>query len=54
MENNIVWEWEDAVKFIMDRCDLSREVIETVLNLEFGYEDSIGLFEGSCETMTET
>lgn len=47
MENNNapIWEWEDAVEFIAERCDIDRDIIEEVLELEFEYERSIGIVE---------
>lgn len=47
MENNNapIWEWDDAVEFIAERCDIDTDIIEKVLELEFEYERSIGIVE---------
>lgn len=44
MDTNIpMWVWEDAVDFIAVRCNISREDIERVLELEDRYMREIGL-----------
>lgn len=50
MENNMpVWEWEDAVSFIAERCNIDRDTIEKVLELELDYERSVGIIDESEE-----
>lgn len=44
MDNNTpVYGFDDAVNFIAERCDISKEVIEKVLMLEEDYMRSIGI-----------
>ena len=44
MENiTPVYDYEEAVNFIAERCDTSKEVIEKVLMLEEDYMRSIGI-----------
>lgn len=40
-ENTPVYEWEDAINFIAERCDIDEEVIEKVLLLEEDYMRSV-------------
>lgn len=42
-ENTPVYEWEDAINFIAERCDIDKETIEKVLLLEEDYMRSIGI-----------
>lgn len=42
-KNTPVYEWEDAINFIAERCDIDKEVIEKVLGLEEDYMRSIGV-----------
>lgn len=41
--NTPMWVWEDAVDFIAVRCNLSRDDIDLVLELEDQYMREIGL-----------
>lgn len=44
MDNNIpVYDYEDAINFIAERCDISKDIIEKVLTLEEDYMRSIGI-----------
>lgn len=44
MDNNIpVYDYEDAINFIAERCDISKDIIEKVLTLEDDYMRSIGI-----------
>lgn len=44
MNNNTpVYDYEEAINFIAERCDTSKEVIEKVLMLEEDYMRSIGI-----------
>jgi len=44
MDNNIpVYDYEDAINFIAERCDISKDIIEKVLMLEEDYMRSIGI-----------
>lgn len=45
-ENTPVYEWEDAINFIAERCDIDKETIEKVLILEEDYMRSIGIIVG--------
>lgn len=45
-ENTPVYEWEDAINFIVERCDIDKETIEKVLILEEDYMRSIGIIVG--------
>lgn len=43
-ENNTpVYEWSNAIEYIANRCNLSRDIIEHVLELEEDYMRSIGI-----------
>lgn len=39
----IVYDWNNAIEFIHDRCNLSRDMIDEVLELEQEYMKSIGI-----------
>ena len=41
--NTPVYDYEKAINFIAERCDISKEVIEKVLVLEEDYMRSIGI-----------
>ena len=43
MNDTPVYEYEDAIKFISERCDVSKDIIEKVLLLEEDYMRSIGI-----------
>ena len=44
MDNSTpVYDYEEAINFIAERCDTSKEVIEKVLVLEEDYMCSIGI-----------
>ena len=44
MDNNTpAYDYEKAINFIAERCDISKEVIEKVLVLEEDYMRSIGI-----------
>lgn len=45
MENTPVYEWEDAIKYIKERCNLSEDDIETVLTLEEDYMKKVGIMQ---------
>ena len=45
-ENTPVYEWEDAINFIAERCDSDKETIEKVLILEEDYMRSVGIIVG--------
>ena len=48
MDNNTpVYDFDEAVKFISERCDISKNVIENVLILEEDYMRSIGIIENT-------
>ena len=41
--NTPVYEWEDAINYIAERCDVDKETIEKVLLLEEDYMRTIGI-----------
>ncbi len=44
MNNNTpVYDYEDAINFISEKCDISRDTIEKILMLEEDYMRSIGI-----------
>lgn len=44
MDNNTpVYDFEEAINFISERCDISKEIIEKILILEDDYMRSIGI-----------
>lgn len=45
MNDTPVYEYEDAIKFISERCDFGKDIIEKVLLLEEDYMRSIGIIE---------
>lgn len=51
-DEKLMWVWEDAVKYIMDRCDLDRETVEKVLEIEEDYMRSVGLIEDEDKEIT--
>lgn len=42
-DNAPVYDYEDAINFIAERCDISKDTIEKVLLLEEDYMRSIGI-----------
>lgn len=44
MNDMPVYEYEDAINFIAERCDIGKNIIERVLLLEEDYMRSIGIF----------
>ena len=42
-DNTPVYEWEDAINYIAERCDVDKETIEKVLLLEEDYMRTIGI-----------
>lgn len=42
-ENTPVYNWEDAVNFITEKCEVKKDVIEKVLELEEDYMRSVGI-----------
>lgn len=42
-ENTPVYDWDDAINFIAERCDIDKETIEKILILEEDYMRSIGI-----------
>ncbi len=43
MNDTPVYEFEDAINFIAERCDVDKDIIEKVLLLEEDYMRSIGI-----------
>lgn len=42
-ENAPVFDWEDAVNFITERCEVDRDTVEKVLELEEEYMRNVGI-----------
>lgn len=42
-ENTPVYNWEDAVNFIAEKCDVEKSVIEKILELEENYMRNVGI-----------
>lgn len=42
-KNTPVYDWDDAINFIAERCDIDKETIEKILILEEDYMRSIGI-----------
>lgn len=42
-ENMPIYDWDNAVSYITERCDVGKDVIEQVLELEEDYMRSIGI-----------
>lgn len=54
MENNTpVYDYEDAINFIAERCDIDKDIIEKVLMLEEDYMRSIGVVVDEQEELFE-
>lgn len=47
MDNTPVYDFDEAVKFISERCDVDRNVIDKILMLEEDYMRSIGIIENT-------
>jgi len=45
MDNTPVYDFDEAVKFISERCEIERNIIDKVLMLEEDYMRSIGIIE---------
>lgn len=44
MDNNMpVYDFEDVINFISERCDISQDTIEKILTLEEDYMRSVGI-----------
>jgi len=43
MDNTPVYDYEDAINFIAERCEVSKDIIEKILMLEEDYMRSIGI-----------
>lgn len=43
MDNTPVYDFDEAVKFISERCEIERNIIDKVLMLEEDYMRSIGI-----------
>lgn len=42
-ENMPVYDWEDAVEYIVKRCELNKDTVEKVLLFEEEYMRSVGI-----------
>lgn len=47
MDNTPVYDYDEAVKFISERCDVDKNVIDKILMLEEDYMRSIGIIENT-------
>lgn len=45
MDNTPVYDYDEAVKFISERCEIERNIIYKILMLEEDYMRSIGIIE---------
>lgn len=55
MDNNMpVYDFEDAINFISERCDISKDTIEKVLTLEEDYMRSIEIISDEEQPQNET
>lgn len=45
MDNTLVYDYDEAVKFISERCEIERNIIDKILMLEEDYMRSIGIIE---------
>lgn len=45
MDNTPVYNYDEAVKFISERCEIERNIIDKILMLEEDYMRSIGIIE---------
>lgn len=45
MDNTPVYDYDEAVKFISERCEIERNIIDKILMLEEDYMRSIGIIE---------
>lgn len=45
MDNTPVYDFDEAVKFISERCEIERNIIDKVLMLEEDYMRSIGIIK---------
>ena len=43
MNDTPIYEYEDAINFISEKCDVGKDIIEKVLLLEEDYMRSIGI-----------
>ena len=43
MNDTPVYDYEDAINFIGERCDISKDIVEKILALEEDYMRSIGI-----------
>jgi len=46
MNNTPVYDYEDAINFIGERSNISKDIIEKVLMLEEDYMRSVGIISG--------
>lgn len=42
-ENTPVFNWDDAVNFITEKCEVGKDIVEKVLELEEEYMQSVGI-----------
>lgn len=42
-ENTPVFNWDDAVNFITEKCEVGKNIVEKVLELEEEYMQSVGI-----------
>lgn len=45
MDNTLVYDFDEAVKFISERCEIERNIIDKILMLEEGSIRSIGIIK---------
>ena len=45
MDNTPIYDFDEAVKFISERCEIERNIIDKILMLEEDYMRSIGIIK---------
>lgn len=46
-ENTPVFNWDDAVNFITEKCEVGKDIVEKVLELEEAYMRKVGIIAES-------
>lgn len=46
-ENTPVYNWNDVINFIAEKCDVEKDIIEKILELEEDYMRSVGIITES-------
>ncbi len=51
--NPIIYDYKEAIQFIAEKCDVSKEDIKKVLYFEEKYMESIGIIDEAMEEIFE-